>query len=152
MLKRFKDSIRENPLTHCWEWAGGTLSKDGYGRMKIDGRHVMVHRVSYEMFVEKIPDGKLVLHKCDNPPCANPAHLFLGTNRENALDCLAKGRRLCGEHEPKAKLTDEAVRFIREHAQPKHPTLGLTALARRFRVSVSAVRAVRSGRQWRHVK
>lgn len=78
--------------TGCWEWTGG-VNASGYGEMGI-GKHgrSLTHRAGYEAFVGPIPDGMCVLHRCDNPPCFNPDHLFLGTRQENNLDMVAKGR------------------------------------------------------------
>lgn len=75
----------------CWEWQGYRIDK-GYGRLRHEGGKKLAHRVSYEAFVGAIPDGMCVLHKCDNPPCVNPDHLFLGTNLDNVKDCINKGR------------------------------------------------------------
>lgn len=81
----------------CWEWTG-TKNNMGYGmiQMKVDGKHGkrLAHRVSYQLRVGPIPANKCVLHKCDNPECTNPEHLFLGTKKENYDDMVAKGRRI----------------------------------------------------------
>lgn len=83
----------------CWEWLGARLPK-GYGFIQgtrwrgedIPYRPLRAHRVAYELAVGLIPDGMYVLHRCDNPPCCNPAHLFVGTAKDNARDMVAKGR------------------------------------------------------------
>ncbi len=75
----------------CWLWKGG---KDiyGYGRLRVPGHNLLAHRISYELHHGPIPKEMLILHKCDNPPCVNPAHLFLGTQETNNKDAKSKGR------------------------------------------------------------
>lgn len=83
----------------CWIWKS-MRRLAGYGYMKINDRRVPAHRVSYEIFVGPIPKGMMVCHKCDNPPCVNPDHLFLGTGKDNFEDMRKKGRYV----RPKRKL------------------------------------------------
>ena len=77
--------------TDCWQWDGGTFSS-GYARVGYDGKSQRVHRLFYRLFVGEIPDGLLVLHRCDNRACWNPDHLWLGTSRDNNRDRDSKGR------------------------------------------------------------
>lgn len=76
----------------CWEWPGERTGVNGYGRVRVDGRKESVHRLAYEAFVGPIPTGQHVLHRCDNPPCWRPDHLFTGTLSDNKQDEIAKGR------------------------------------------------------------
>lgn len=76
----------------CWIWQRA-LSGRGYGTAWNGEKNVLAHRLSYELFVEKPPSNLHVCHRCDVPACVNPKHLFLGTDRDNLLDCIAKGRR-----------------------------------------------------------
>ena len=77
----------------CEVWTG-ELNEKGYGRRRFrDGKNRRIHRVVWELRNGPIPDGLLVCHRCDNPPCCNPEHLFLGTHADNVLDMMAKGRR-----------------------------------------------------------
>lgn len=75
----------------CWPWTG-SRTRTGYGKCSVDGRHVAAHRLAWQLTNGPIPDGLHVLHRCDNPPCCNPGHLFLGTHTDNVRDMLAKGR------------------------------------------------------------
>ena len=78
-------------VTECWHWTGAT-NDFGYGRMTSGGRLQVAHRLSWQAFKGQIPDGQYVLHKCDNPSCINPDHLWLGTYSDNLRDAWAKGR------------------------------------------------------------
>lgn len=75
----------------CWVWNGSKTLK-GYGRTNFQGRKSHAHRVSYKIFHGPIPEGLVIMHSCDNPPCCNPAHLSAGTHRDNVHDAIAKGR------------------------------------------------------------
>lgn len=89
--QRLLEKVHIDESRGCWEWTGyrNTL---GYGRVRIEGKKELAHRVSYALFVGPITDSLLVCHHCDNPSCINPSHLFLGTNSDNFRDMSAKGR------------------------------------------------------------
>lgn len=100
----------------CWVWVGYTMPK-GYGVIgNGHGKQKLTHRVAYELFVKPIPEGKIVMHTCDNPPCCNPKHLQLGSIAENQTDMAKKGRS-------RRKFTDSDIYAIRARIEniKKHP-------------------------------
>lgn len=138
----------------CWPWTGST-SFWGYGKLGSGGKHgrtLAAHRLSYEMATgEKLRAGDNVCHRCDNPPCVNPAHLFRGNQADNVRDCIAKGRvcrgsrgvhLLHGEKHPASKLTNAEAQEVR--AMRKQ---GLTfqAIGDRFGVHREQARRICSG-------
>ena len=112
-------------------------------------RSFLAHRVSWELANGPIPSGMCVLHRCDNPPCVNPVHLFLGTQHDNVIDMIAKGRKnpACGENHGRAKLTAAAVREIRERGL----TESQQSLARLHGVSQVAISHVLLRKSWKHL-
>lgn len=128
LLMRLDKTPGYGPNGDCWIYTGETrVGKDGlgYGQLSRDGKLVLAHRLSWEMEYGPIPDGKILLHKCDNPPCCRPDHLTPGTQGDNVRDMMAKGRgpnmRLVsltrrnpsGERNGMAKHTWEEIREIR---------------------------------------
>ncbi len=101
----------------CWVWQG-TITGQGYGQFyKKEIGLQLAHRVSYRFYKGEIPKGINVLHKCDNPPCVNPSHLFLGTQRDNITDMIRKGRkgisRMFGQKNPKSIFSEAQVNEMR---------------------------------------
>jgi transcriptional regulator len=104
-IERLQRRLKENQSSRCWEFQGSCI--DGYGQIKLNGKMYRAHRLAYSLFVGEIPDGLVVCHKCDNPPCCNPNHLFLGSRIENIADRVKKGRCAKGSKLPSYKITDE---------------------------------------------
>lgn len=90
-IKRFWSKVTIGEPDACWVWTG-CRAKDGYGRLTRDGKSHTAHRIAWGFSNGPIPDGMHVLHRCDFPPCCNPAHLWIGTNADNVRDKTAKGR------------------------------------------------------------
>lgn len=137
----------------CWEWTGHRDHK-GYGRLTFRGRTIRAYRLAYELFVGPIPKGACVLHRCDNPPCCNPAHLFLGSRADNHADMMAKGRHGAtrGSAHHKAKLTEDDVAVIRAEYAAAPSRYGLRLrLARQYGVHPETIRNAAQGRFWKGV-
>lgn len=132
----------------CWLWTGYRM-KNGYGQFWHRGEFRLAHRASFEIHVGPIPPGLFVCHRCDNPQCVNPEHLFLGTNADNLRDAAAKGRMHPGERTAQAVLTEDLVRELRRRWVPH--VVSIRMLSREFGVSESAVYGAVSRRTWRHV-
>lgn len=89
LTERFFAKVRKT--NRCWIWVGHR-TRDGYGYFSIRKQMILAHRYAWTYFHQEIPKELSVLHRCDNPPCVNPKHLFLGTQRDNMMDMIAKGR------------------------------------------------------------
>jgi len=103
-----------NPITGCRIW-DGAKDPSGYGAIHLYDQYLAIHRVAYEIWVSPIPEGKILMHECDNPSCIEPQHLKIGTTKDNNKDRSLKGRtnRSYGEDNPYSKLTEEAVYEIK---------------------------------------
>lgn len=150
-VQRFQARVLEVE-SGCHEWQGCRQRK-GYGRFGITpGQTVQAHRFAYELAYGSFPEDLCVLHRCDNPACCNPEHLFLGTRIDNNVDMRAKGRGstpplLRGTRNPRAKLTEADVLEIRRrHATREFKTVDLAA---GFGVSTHAIEAITSRRNWK---
>ncbi len=134
----------------CWRWTGARDDK-GYGRIYLEGKFWLAHRFSHTIHFGEIPIGMFVCHHCDNPPCVNPEHLFLGTPRDNMIDCGAKGRIRCGdrngERHPMVKLTEADVIGIRN-------SVGFTQrqLSGIYGVARQTISDIRTGTNWKYLE
>lgn len=150
--KLFWDSIEIGSPDECWPHKG--TKKGAYGSFRIPGyrpKQFRAHRLAWIFTHGHIPDNLYVLHKCDNPPCCNPDHLFLGTHQDNMDDMLKKGRKflsngeLCHTH----KLTSQDVIEIRRRYDPSKTTYQM--MATEFGVSEQTIREAVTGVNWKHI-
>lgn len=181
--QRFRAQVARSGDDACWPWTGRS-DPDGYGRIAFGNaakgtfRAHRAHRIAYALARGPIPDGLQVCHRCDNPPCCNPAHLFLGTAAENQHDCFRKGRRARGEANgmrtrPEARLRGDAhwshqrPEFLargERHASAKldgarvleiraRSAAGesLYQLARSYGVTPQSIHAIVRRQSWKHI-
>lgn len=144
---RFWEKVARRGPDECWEWTASRFSPNGYGQFDNQG----AHRVAWELTHGVIPAGSLVCHSCDNPPCVNPAHLFLGSSADNTADMVGKGRWHGpgqGEQHPNARLTTGAIQAIRIRAKAGETQ---ALLAAEFGVGIAHINRIVHRKTWRHV-
>lgn len=143
---RFWANVRKTES--CWLWTA-CLNSSGYGMINRDGKHCRAHRASWELAGRIIPEGKCVLHSCDNRVCVNPDHLFLGDPADNSADMRRKGRQKKGEAMNTARLTSEKVLAIRASY---HSGVSRRELALAHSVHKTTIDDVVNGVTWSHVR
>lgn len=146
LIERFIEQYIPVTESGCWLWTGAKARGD-YGVINKDNKLVRAHRVSYMLFKGKIPDGLMVLHKCDIPDCVNPEHLFLGTAMDNTHDMIKKGRQsvMKGENHYKSILNRDDIKIIRNsHKKVKE-------LAEEYGVAPGTIYNVLQRKTWSHI-
>lgn len=136
---------------NCWGWKG-SKNPGGYGKItvRIDGKATTIsaHKLSYQVHKGDVTSGLSVLHKCDNPCCTNPDHLFLGTHKNNMEDKIAKGRGSTVKSISNAKLTRAQVLYVWGH---RNSTITAQTLATELEVNEYTVRDIWLKRTWTHI-
>lgn len=151
MIYRFWAAVEKHD--GCWRWTG-VITHNGYGRLFIrrtkgKAPYIPAHRFCWELHYGSVPVGQQVCHRCDNPGCVNPAHLFLGSHKDNMADRNTKARQAKGEGHGLAKLDELKVQWIRsQHRNGR----GHKSIARDLGVNKTTVARVLNGETWRHVK
>lgn len=150
--ERFWEKVNIADPNECWEW-NAYHTHDGYGVITVNGATQLAHRVAWMLSYGPIPEDLCSCHKCDNPPCCNPAHLFLSTQKGNVHDMLRKGRKShavgCpGEKHPQSKLTEEQVIEIRALYRRG---ICQRRMAEQFGVSESSIHKIIQGGNWKHL-
>lgn len=156
-LQRFLKRVPKGlPKDVCWPWQGGRIHGETYGRFYVQGKTHTAHRVALSIKLGSRLKGVLALHTCDNPPCVNEAHLFKGTPLDNKADQMRKGRwkggrtseSLRGTGNPRAKLTEEQVRAIR---QRRAKGAILKDISKEFNMSIAMVAKIANRDHWKHI-
>jgi HNH endonuclease len=144
----FYARIGKKEPEECWEWQGD-INGGGYGQFSLGGKRVIAHRFVWELINGPIPEGMFICHKCDNPPCCNPNHLFLGTPKDNSQDRDHKGRGAKGEKSGVSVLTEEQVLAIREeYARGGATYLGL---GKKYGVRDGTIKKIIERINWKHI-
>lgn len=149
-LERFMRFVEKTDS--CWIWKGAK-NKKGYGWIRFNNGGFRAHRLSYLLYKGDIPKdntyhGVCVLHKCDNPSCVNPEHLFLGSNSDNVKDMVVKMRNTIGERNGCAKLTSKDVLNIRKLNKER---ISGRDLANKYNISETTVSQIIHKTRWKHI-
>jgi len=147
MEERFLKYV--NKTESCWLWTGGTVK--GYGRISINNKRCLAHRVAYELWKGSIPVRLLIRHMCHNPLCVNPEHLETGTHQDNTNDMIQANRQIHtkGEDQPTSKLTNAEVVKIREYLN--EGKLTQRQLGKLFNVAHCTIGIIKRGEGWKHI-
>lgn len=157
-LKRYWNKVKIGSKDECWPWIP-SLKNNQHGRIGMGGRKgqdFLAHRIGYFIGTGIDPIKGKLRHTCDYPPCQNPDHLIVGTQAENMVDMIQRGRKrqVAGESHPRAKLTADQVteiqrRYIKDRQTDKNRNLGSFALAKEFGISITQVLTLVKGKQWK---
>lgn len=148
---RFNKKWIKDEISGCWLWTAACAGQMGYGQIKLpkQRKQEYAHRAAYMIYHGEIPVGMQVCHRCDNPKCVNPDHLFIGTSHDNHLDMKAKGRHLYGEKNLMAKLNLEQVTKIHEMLKIGIPQ---KRIAMAYGVSSITISRIKRHLRWKHIK
>lgn len=149
ILERFKSKMSTPNKNGCILFLGAVGNR-GYGNFWANRKNNAAHRISYKLFVGKIPKRKLVLHKCDIRHCINPKHLFLGTQQDNIDDMCNKKRNSCGigQKHGMAKLTNRKVINIRKFLSQG---MSIHDLCKKYKITRRNMEDIRNGKIWKHL-
>lgn len=156
-IENFWNKVNKKSKNECWEWNASLRS--GYGVMSVNGKNQSAHRLSYLLHYKKDPGKLFVCHKCDNRKCVNPNHLFLGTHRDNMIDCYKKGRMFIPINEgfkkgniPENSLIDNNIASIIYNTinqrRKNKERLHLKQLSIQYNIPYTTIRDISCGRSY----
>jgi Mor family transcriptional regulator len=148
--QRILDNVKHEagPLdTPCWIWQRGK-TPDGYGLTSVKNKTTRVHRLAFTVFYNTDISGLLVCHKCDNPSCCNPSHLFSGTNADNSDDKVKKDRHTKGTQQWKSIFTENDVLEV---IKMYNDGYSVVHISEKYNCSLDAVRSILHGKTWKHI-
>lgn len=149
--QRFWTKVIKAGPDECWLWTA-YRSAHGHGQFRVTKKPSRVehaHRYAYILSMGPIPEGMVIRHKCDNPPCVNPAHLEVGTHADNVADRVERGRSAIGSANGRAKLSEKTAEGIRLRYAMGGNTKA--QLSREYGVSQRTIADVINGKKWKHV-
>lgn len=148
LFQMFAESVEVDEPDKCWLWQGNFFKTGlGYGRININRKSYLAHRLSYKYLNGDLPEGKLVLHHCDNARCVNPHHLYAGDHKQNAIDRSVRkpNSYAVGSKAAPAKLTEDQVISIRQDDRSCY------ALAKQYGVTPGLISMVKNRKVWKHL-
>jgi len=144
-LKLFSSAYLKSE-TNCWI---SSLTPSGkYPQLQVKSKLLMASRIAYSLMIGMVSINLFVCHKCDNPRCINPNHLFLGSAQDNSNDMIRKGRQNIGINNPMAQLTEEQVKNIKQRINNGETN---SSIAQNFPVNHKLISKIRTGKRWGHI-
>ena len=148
LYERFWSKVKIAGPDDCWLWTAAARNKhEGYGAFYLDGRNQPASRIAHILSNGPVPEGMEVCHRCDNPPCCNPAHLFIGTRKDNNDDKVRKGRTAAGETSGKNKVTAAQVLEIRA----KRESMTVIELGNIYGLHHTTISDICTRKSWRNI-
>lgn len=148
--EKFWEKVDKKGEDECWNWKGA-LNKDRYGQFNYKGKPKLSHIVSYILVHGNVPKGLFILHKCNNPSCVNPKHLYIGTQADNMKQMVKDGRSLYGEKNPNSKLNWEIVNKIRaEYVNDRNITI--RKLSNKYNMPLGTIQNIIEDKTWKDDK
>ena len=147
LKESFEAKFLKGNDSECWNWAAHT--NNGYGQLTFRGKVYVASRISYEVYVAPLKNELHICHKCYNPLCVNPKHLFAGSVKDNMRDMVNKNRSAKGSRHSQAKLNESSVKEIKKLLKQN---LSHSKIAELFDVKREAISKINQGTRWSHIQ